>query len=284
MTPIFANRLGQQRRTLQTGTGSVNFPIPASPASPAKAALPPPTGIFRALGKMNNRNPQTGPAQDSMAKSSPILQALQKPRAFNSPTQANLGNTQYTNLATPKPAATATQAGNPSPARMTPAATRAASPIGSALAAASGNPAAPPTAAAPANPIAQRLQQTTNGFSSFLDDKLGSAGLKKSGSDRKAGWVVQSGPFKGKTRDEAAAQLRQQYAAMSPEQKAAYEARSRNEDIGDSAPPTGPAAQSGAAIPDPTAPMDPMSDEDSDDDPTLSAAKRKSLFDDDEDD
>ena len=74
---------------------------------------------------------------------------------------------------------------------------------------------------------------TTNGFTAYADEQLGAAGFVKSGGDRKAGWVAQSGAWKGQTRPEAEAKLRAQYAAMTPEQKAAYESRANNGDIGD---------------------------------------------------
>ena len=45
-------------------------------------------------------------------------------------------------------------------------------------------------------------------FNAYIDEQLGSAGFRKSGADNKAGFVAQSGRFKGMTQDEARAKLR----------------------------------------------------------------------------
>jgi hypothetical protein len=122
-------------------------------------------------------------------------------RPFNAPVQNKLGTMEYTNLQ-PR--------GNPQPGGL----------AGRAMAAGAGM-------GSPGG------QMSTGGFTAYADKNLGSAGFMKSGGDRKAGWVAQSGAYKGKTRDEAMADLRTKYAGMSPEEKAQYEAMSRNEDIGD---------------------------------------------------
>ncbi|MBP7949029.1 MAG: hypothetical protein KA004_05190 [Verrucomicrobiales bacterium] len=78
---------------------------------------------------------------------------------------------------------------------------------------------------------AAAIRRGQSGFAAFADKQLGGAGFKASTSDGKAGFVVQSGPFSGMTKDSAMAQLRNQYAGMSPEQKRAYEARGTGEDL-----------------------------------------------------
>lgn len=134
-------------------------------------------------------------------------------RPFASPVQNKLGTMEFTNLQPRGPAAPAA-------------------------------PASPTLGGLAAKVAGAGGMQSTNGFTSYADEQLGAAGWQKSGGDRKAGWVAQSGSYKGQTRPEAEARLRAQYAAMTPEQKAAYEARANNADIGDQggapgAPPPG---------------------------------------------
>jgi hypothetical protein len=82
--------------------------------------------------------------------------------------------------------------------------------------------------------------QSTNGFQAYLSKSIGAAGFQKSGSDRKAGWVAQSGEYKGQTREEAEGALREKYAAMPPEERSAYEAMGQNADVGDQVSSNGP--------------------------------------------
>lgn len=159
---------------------------------------------------------RTAPSSPPASPGGGLAMKVAGSRPFAAPVQNKLGTMEFTNLQPRGPAA----------------------------------PAAPPSPASPTlGGLAAKVagaggMQTTNGFTSFADEQLGAAGWQKSGGDRKAGWVAQSGSYKGQTRPEAEAKLRAQYAAMTPEQKAAYEARANNADIGDQgaapgAPPIG---------------------------------------------
>lgn len=57
------------------------------------------------------------------------------------------------------------------------------------------------------------------GFSAYADSMIGGAGFKASTKDNKAGFVVQSGPMRGKTKDQAMLDLRASYQNLTPEQK-----------------------------------------------------------------
>ena len=68
-------------------------------------------------------------------------------------------------------------------------------------------------------------------FNAYIDEQLGSAGFRKSGADNKAGFVAQSGRFKGMTQDEARAQLRKEFAGFDPRRKQRYAGLAEGRDV-----------------------------------------------------
>jgi len=154
------------------------------------------------------------------SKAMAARQSLQSPaptgRAFNAPVQNQLGTMTFKNLQPRNGLVTQALAGRPG------------APIPTDEA---GKPMYAPPTAMPQGTVDRPA--STNGFNSFVNDKIGAAGFIKSGADRKPGWVAQKGEYRGKTRDEAQADLRMKYAAMSPDQKAVYEQKAANLDIGD---------------------------------------------------
>ena len=68
-------------------------------------------------------------------------------------------------------------------------------------------------------------------FHAYIDEQLGDAGFSKSGSDNKSGWVAQSGRFKGRTQDEARAELRKEFAGLDPRRKTRYASLAEGRDV-----------------------------------------------------
>lgn len=68
-------------------------------------------------------------------------------------------------------------------------------------------------------------------FNAYIDEQLGSAGFRKSGADNKAGFVAQSGRFKGMTQDEARAQLRKEFAGFDARRKQRYAGLAEGRDV-----------------------------------------------------
>ena len=140
-------------------------------------------------------------------------------------------------------------------------------PRGASMGGLAGKVAAAGAAGGAASPQPGMGEQSTVGFTSYVDEQLGGAGFILSGANRKGGWVAQSGAYRGQTRPAAEAKLRAKYAAMTPEQRMAYEARGNNSDIGDITPTASPSPTASAVPPpamdDPTMmtgmPLDPLS-------------------------
>jgi hypothetical protein len=74
------------------------------------------------------------------------------------------------------------------------------------------------------------------GFGAYLEENTAGSPRRMGGRSRRAGARFTEGPMRGKTLDQAKVGLRQKYASMSPEQKAQYEAKARNEDISTDVP------------------------------------------------
>lgn len=77
--------------------------------------------------------------------------------------------------------------------------------------------------AAPARRFPVAPEAPKAGFTAFTDEQLGSAGWKMSTRDSKSGFVSQSGPYRGQTKEEAMGGLRAKFLAMTPEQRAKYD-------------------------------------------------------------
>ena len=77
------------------------------------------------------------------------------------------------------------------------------------------------------------------GFSAFVDSQIGAAGFKASTSDGKSGFIIQSGPYKGKSKEQAMEALRAQYVAFPPDQKQRWEARGTGRDLNSQPPGAG---------------------------------------------
>jgi hypothetical protein len=85
--------------------------------------------------------------------------------------------------------------------------------------------------------------QSAAGFTTYFDEQTGGA-PQRTGRGR-AGLRFTSGPSRGKTQGEAGLSLREQYAKLSPEEKARYESKANMMDI--SSPSQSPVAASPAA-------------------------------------
>ena len=68
-------------------------------------------------------------------------------------------------------------------------------------------------------------------FHAYASEQLADAGFRKSGSDRKSGFVATSGRFKGMTQDEINQQMRKEFGGFGANQRARYEALGRGDDI-----------------------------------------------------
>lgn len=70
------------------------------------------------------------------------------------------------------------------------------------------------------------------GFGNYVDEKTAGSPRRISGfRGKRSGLRFTEGPSKGKTFDQAKIGLREQYAKLSPEEKARYESKARMEDI-----------------------------------------------------
>ena len=74
-------------------------------------------------------------------------------------------------------------------------------------------------------------QTKFDAFHAYATEQMADAGFAKSGSDKKAGWVAQSGRFKGLTQDEIQAKVRQEFAGMDAGKRARYQAMAEGRDI-----------------------------------------------------
>tara|TARA_Y100000593_G_scaffold6574_1_gene12480 strand:+ start:3888 stop:4661 length:774 start_codon:yes stop_codon:yes gene_type:complete len=86
----------------------------------------------------------------------------------------------------------------------------------------------------PNEPEAQQGAQKPDKFDAFhayASEQMADAGFRKSGSDKKAGWVAQSGRFKGLTQDEIQGKLRQEFAGFDEGRRARYQGMAQGEDI-----------------------------------------------------
>lgn len=88
--------------------------------------------------------------------------------------------------------------------------------------------------------------QSAAGFTSYFDEKTG--GAPQATRRGRAGLRFTAGPSRGKTADQAKVSLREQYARLSPEEKARYEGKANLTDISSpsQAPVAAPAAVPGA--------------------------------------
>lgn len=86
----------------------------------------------------------------------------------------------------------------------------------------------------PMPPVA--TEKSYAGFGSYLEEQTAGSPRRMGGRSRRAGARFTEGPMRGKTLDQAKVGLREKYASMSPEQKAQYEAKARNEDISTDVP------------------------------------------------
>lgn len=103
-------------------------------------------------------------------------------------------------------------------------------------------------------------QSSYAGFAPYLDEQTAGAPRRLSGlPGRRSGARFTEGPMRGKTLDQAAIKSREQYAALSPEQKAAYEAKAAMKDISSEvpAPPAEPTAPAPSATLPPPVSIDP---------------------------
>lgn len=98
-------------------------------------------------------------------------------------------------------------------------------------------------AGAPAFPVTPR--SPGRGYSAFVDEQIGGAGMKMSTRDSKSGFVLQDGARKGQTRQEAMGGLRKEFLDKTPEERAAYDEQA--EILGGSAGRPEPAAPVAAA-------------------------------------
>lgn len=80
--------------------------------------------------------------------------------------------------------------------------------------------------------IVASLERPKFGVERFIDEQINQGGGRVvSGMDKKTGAVYTSGRFKGMTRDQAAEQLRREYASMPDDQRMAYEQSAQNRDV-----------------------------------------------------
>ena len=68
-------------------------------------------------------------------------------------------------------------------------------------------------------------------FHAYMSEQLADAGFRKSGSDKKAGFVAQSGRFKGMTQDEINQKLRGEFGRFGADQRAKYASIARGDDV-----------------------------------------------------
>tara|TARA_R110000824_G_scaffold71929_15_gene183928 strand:- start:191 stop:1162 length:972 start_codon:yes stop_codon:yes gene_type:complete len=68
-------------------------------------------------------------------------------------------------------------------------------------------------------------------FHAYMSEQLADAGFRKSGSDKKAGFVAQSGRFKGMTQDEINGMLRKEFGGFGADQRAKYAGMASGDDV-----------------------------------------------------
>ena len=99
-----------------------------------------------------------------------------------------------------------------------------------------GNPAALAAEAAEGQPGAgqpgaAQKPGKLDAFHAYMSEQLADAGFRKSGSDKKAGFVAQSGRFKGMTQDEINGILRKEFGGFGADQRAKYAGMASGDDV-----------------------------------------------------
>ena len=81
------------------------------------------------------------------------------------------------------------------------------------------------------DPMQQQKPDKFDAFHAFASEQMADAGFRKSGADKKAGFVAQSGRFKGLTQDEIQGQLRREFGGLNQNQRSRYQRMAQGEDI-----------------------------------------------------